>query len=246
MERLHYRRVRVAALSFLVLGLSAVAATGCGGGSNPSSTTAAEPPPAESTAAPGGASKQAGESTARGSGSQQHSSPAHPFQGRRKGSRRIRVGSRRFRISRSTGRRARVSLRDRPPELRQGVLACFELTSATVRCTGGGGRRWSSPDLPGIPPTYSRRQRLPCGCAPAIWKGPQGSGERRRRIRRVPRSRCPPLRLSDDKRSRGLASRIDHELGPRALGRNPRRRIGTRGWADSRAPERSARSCSWL
>ena len=145
MERLHYRRVRVAALSFLVLGLSAVAVTGCGGGSNPSSTTAAEPTPAESTAAPGGASKQAGESTARGSGSQEHSSPAHPFRGGEKEVEEFgwkpAVPNQPQYWPPSKG----ATLRDRPPELRQGVLACFELTSATVRCTGGGGRRWSSP-----------------------------------------------------------------------------------------------------
>jgi hypothetical protein len=81
MERLHHRRVRVAALTCLVLGLSAVAATGCGGGSNSSSTTAPEPPTAESTAAAGGPPKQAGESTAGGSGGKEHSPPAHHFKG---------------------------------------------------------------------------------------------------------------------------------------------------------------------
>ncbi len=60
----------------------------------------------------------------------------------------------------------------------------------------------------------------------------RGSGGWRPRIRRVPRSWRPPLRLSDGKGWRRLASRIDNELGPRALGRNPRRRIGTKGWAD--------------
>jgi hypothetical protein len=81
MERLRHRRVRVAALSFLLLGFSAAAATGCGGGSGSSSTTAPEPPPAESTAAAGGPSKQPGQSTTKGSGGKQHSPPAHHFKG---------------------------------------------------------------------------------------------------------------------------------------------------------------------
>ena len=81
MERLRHRRVRVAALSFLLLGFSALAATGCGGGSHSSSTTAPEPPPAESTAAAGGPSKQAGQSTTKGSGGKQNSPPAHHFKG---------------------------------------------------------------------------------------------------------------------------------------------------------------------
>jgi hypothetical protein len=81
MERLRHRRVRVAALSFLALGCSAAAATGCGGGSNSSSTTPTELPPAESSAATAGGSRPAGEAPAKGSGGKQQSPPTHHFKG---------------------------------------------------------------------------------------------------------------------------------------------------------------------
>ena len=127
------------------------------------------------------------------SGGKQPNPPTHHFRGGERDVEEFGSEAERLGISGRARRRAGLSLRDRAPDYRK---ACSLISSSLkpVQCTGDGGGGGNHPTCqtfrrfsPATPPRW----------LPSSSGNPQGSGERRPRIRHVPCSRRPPLRLSD-------------------------------------------------